>query len=227
MIYGVIIAAVLLCLYFLLRKMGKLHPLMQKAIFAYLAIFLCLALMEIVMIISEPYLSNGLYQYDPDLGFRVRPYSSGTNMFGFNDRDYALDKPDGIYRILVVGDSFSWAGGIEGNYTALLERKFESHYGAHRVDVINAGYPMTHTGEQFAMLKKYGMQYHPDRVLVGFFTGNDFIDADPNRKRIVVNDTYFDIDRRLRSKDSWVSDCPPVQIVAFRQTTVCRLEKSR
>jgi hypothetical protein len=95
-----------------------------------------------------------------------------------------------------VGDSFGWAGGMDGNYTAILERKFEEYYGTHRVDVINAGYPMTHTGEQLAMLKKYGLQYQPDIIFLGFFVGNDFIDADPYRKRIVVNDTYFDIDTR-------------------------------
>lgn len=153
------------------------------------------------MIILDPYLFKGFYQYDPDLGFRVRAYYPNTdgtltNQFGFNDQDYLLHKAPGTFRILVVGDSFSWAGGREGNYTALLERRFESHYGYHKIDVINAGYPSTHTGEQLAMLKKYGLQYNPDLVILGFFVGNDFIDADPNRKRIIVNDLYVDIDKR-------------------------------
>jgi hypothetical protein len=148
------------------------------------------------MIVFEPYIFKGLYQYDRELGFKVRSYANGTNRFGFNDKDYSLFKPEGIVRILVVGDSFGWAGGKDGNYTALLEKKFAEYYGTHRVDIINSGYPMTHTGEQLEMLKKYGLQYQPDIVFLGFFAGNDFIDADPYRKRIVVNDTYFDIDRR-------------------------------
>jgi hypothetical protein len=155
------------------------------------------ALGEVSMIILEPCLFTGLYEYDPDLGFRVRahyPTQGGlTNKFGFNDQDYPEHKSPGIFRILVVGDSFSWAGGRDGNYTTLLERRLESHYGYHKIDVINAGYPMTHTAEQLAMLKKYGLQYNPDLVILGFFVGNDFIDANPNRKRIVVNDTYIDI----------------------------------
>ena len=93
--------------------------------------------------------------------FRVRahfPNDEGTltNQFGFNDRDYPLRKPEGTFRILVVGDSFSWAGGLEGNYTALLERMFERRDGAHKIDIVNTGYPGTHTGEQLIMLKKYG-----------------------------------------------------------------------
>jgi len=119
-----------------------------------------------------------------------------TNKFGFNDDDYPLQKTPGIYKILVVGDSFGWAGGREGNYTAILERQLENHYGYHRIDVINAGYPMTQTAEQLVILKKYGLQYHPDLVILGFYVGNDFIDGNPNRKRIVVNDLYIDIDKR-------------------------------
>ena len=159
-------------------------------------IMIPLLLVEILMIIFEPYLFKGLYQYDPDLGFRVRPYINGNNQFGFNDRDYPLQKDQNKFRLLVVSDSFNWAGGKEGNYTALLEKKFENYYGKSQVEVINVGYPGTHTGEQLAMLKKYGLQYNPDLVVLGFFAGNDFRDADPERKRIIVNGIYLDIDKK-------------------------------
>ncbi|WP_287244207.1 hypothetical protein [Okeania sp. SIO1H5] len=158
-------------------------------------IFIPLFLVEIVMIVLEPYLFKGLYQYDSDLGFRVRPYINGNNQFGFNDRDYPLQKDQNKFRLLVVSDSFNWAGGKEGNYTALLEKNFDNYYGKQQVDVINVGYPGTHTGEQLAMLKKYGLQYNPDLVVLGFFVGNDFRDADPERKRIIVNGIYIDIDK--------------------------------
>jgi hypothetical protein len=173
----------------------------QFSLRIFLWLILPLICVEILMIVLEPYLFKGLYDYDPDLGFRVRAYypidqGTITNKFGFNDDDYPLQKTPGIYRILVVGDSFGWAGGREGNYTAMLERQLDNHYGYHRIDIINAGYPMTQTAEQLVMLKKYGLQYHPDLVILGFFVGNDFIDGNPNRKRIVVNDLYIDIDRR-------------------------------
>src|SRR5262245_38145103 len=44
-------------------------------------------LVEIAMIVLEPYLFNGFYQYEPDIGFRVRTNARGANQFGFNDRD--------------------------------------------------------------------------------------------------------------------------------------------
>ena len=48
---------------------------------------------------------------------------------------------------------------------------------------------------QELLQKKYALQYNPDLVVLGFFAGNDFLDADPKRKRIIVNDIYVDIKR--------------------------------
>lgn len=164
---------------------------------------------EFLMTVLDPYLFKDRFEYDPDLGFRACAYyrsppgqlgetddGSITNQFGFNDQDYPLAKEPGTYRILIAGDSYGWAGGLKGNYTTLLEHSFEKRDGSHKIDVINTGYPGTHTGEQLLMLKKFGLQYNPDLVILGFFGGNDFFDADPNRKRIVVNKYFLDIDRR-------------------------------
>ena len=170
--------------------------LIKKTVFSLLLAVLSFAAIEALMIVLEPWVFRGVYAYDRERGFRVRPGAADSNRFGFNDRDYPLQKEPGVYRILFAGDSFSWKGGLDGNYTALLEKAFEEHFGAHRVDVINAGYSMTATGEQLAMLRKYGLQYNPDRVVLGFFAGNDVLDASRYRKRIVVGDTYFDIDAR-------------------------------
>jgi len=148
---------------------------------------------EVLMILLEPYLFSGFFQYDPDIGFRVRPYTKGSNQFGFNDRDYPLERTPETTRLLILGDSYNWVGGLLENYTAVLENQLVQKFGEDKVEVINAGYSMTHTGEQRIILEKYGMQYKPDLVILGFFAGNDFYDAQPDRKRIVVNDIYFDI----------------------------------
>jgi len=161
------------------------------------------------MTVLDPYFFKGRFEYDPDMGFKVRGYFPNgvglygdgddgtlTNRFGFNTPDYPLEKSPGTFRILFVGDSFSWAGGLRGNYTGLLQQMFDARGDSRKVEIINTGYPGTHTGEQLIMLKKYGLQYDPDLVILGFFAGNDFFEADPNRKRIIVNDSYVDIDRR-------------------------------
>ena len=46
------------------------------------------------------------------------------------------------------------------------------------------------------MLHKYGLQYHPDLVLLGFFVGNDFVEAQPWRRSIIYGDTFVKLDTR-------------------------------
>ena len=154
---------------------------------------------ELFMVVMEPYLFKGFFQYDPDLGFRVNPDTPATNQYGFNDRDYPLEKAPDNYRIVVIGDSYSWAGNLDGNYTALLEQQFEAHYGVPKVEVINVGFPMADPAMYLGMLKKYGLKFNPDLVVLGFFVGND-LHTPVNQKRIVLNDTFIDIDRTKEVK---------------------------
>jgi hypothetical protein len=140
----------------------------------------------------------GGYVYDADIGFRIRSNLPDSNEFGFNDVDYPHAKPAGTIRIVILGDSFSWAGG-DRNYVDLLRGKVKVRHPDAAIDVINAGYPMTHTGEQLEVLEKYAFQYDPDVVVLSFFAGNDFGDADRFRKRLVLNDCFYDVDRRDES----------------------------
>lgn len=160
----------------------------------------------LLLVFNDVVFRKSLYMYDSDLGYRARPYTRWgdniTNEFGFNDRDYPHQKKPGTYRILFVGDSFSWVGGLEGNYTAILEKKFEAEFGDAQVEIINTGYDATHTGEQLKALKKFGLQYNPDLVVLAFFVGNDFYDATPWRRRINVGGSQVDIDTR---KDTEIS----------------------
>lgn len=152
-------------------------------------------LLEALMTLADPLIAQGLYQYDREMGFRVRPHVNGTNEFGFNAPDFPHEKPPGVEkRVLILSDSYNWMGNRDWNYTVRLQKKLDALHGGRRVEIINAGYPMTHTAEQLPVLRRFGLQYRPDVVVLGFFAGNDFFDASPRRKRIVVNDTLIDID---------------------------------
>jgi len=139
-----------------------------------------------------------LFAYDAEMGFRARPYvawnGEQTNGFGFLDDDYPPERPPGTYRILAVSDSFGWIGGKGHNYTKVLERRFDATLGLGRVEVINAGYPGTHTGEELAMLRRLGLRYRPDLVVLAFFVGNDILDANPRRRRVALGAGEVDID---------------------------------
>jgi len=154
-------------------------------------------LLEIALIFLDPWLFKGFFQYDRELGFRVRAHTNGTNEFGFNDIDRPHAKPANTYRIIVLGDSFNWAGGISCNYISLLGKKLENErIHGKKIEVINVGYPATGPYEEFLVLKRFGLQYDPDLVIFGFFTGNDFSGLEPNKKLIVLNANFYSIDRR-------------------------------
>ena len=165
-----------------------------RAAMTLVAIVLAVCAANAALFFAEP--SLGDLVYDEELGFRIHPYRDKSNQFGFNDADYPLSPAPDVYRILVIGDSFGWMGGRERNYTAILERLFETQFGGHRVDVICAGYSMTHTVEQLALLRNVALAYQPDMVVLGFFTGNDFVDGDPHRRRIAYAGGFIDVDTR-------------------------------
>lgn len=153
----------------------------------------------ILLAFDDAFFGRSFYGFDPEIGFRVRSNAQygphRANEFGFNDRDYPHERAPGSFRVLVLGDSFNWTFGPEGNYVGRLEEMLRQALPDVGIDVINAGYPQTHTGQQLAVLRKFGLQYRPDLVVLGFFTGNDFYDADPDRMRIVVGGVATDIRR--------------------------------
>jgi hypothetical protein len=73
-----------------------------------IAIVFVFVVIEIAMIVFESSLSNSFYEYDPDIGFRVKPYANNSNRFGFNDQDYPLKNQWGLIGLL------SWETPTDG-----------------------------------------------------------------------------------------------------------------
>jgi len=168
-----------------------------KQVATYLIVLLITwLLLEIALTFLDPYLFKAFFQYDSELGFRVRPHTNGSNEFGFNDIDRPHAKPANTYRIIVLGDSFNWAGGTDCNYVGLLGKKLQNErINEKKIEVINVGYPSTGPYEEFLVLKRFGLKYDPDLVILGFFAGNDFSGMEPHKKQIVLNANFYTIDR--------------------------------
>ncbi len=100
-----------------------------------------------------------------------------TNSAGMRDYDHSLEKSPGVYRILVLGDSFMEANQVklEDAFVSLLERQLESVTGR-SIEVINASVSGWGTDDEFTYLVREGIKYHPDLVLVGMTLHNDIQD---------------------------------------------------
>ena len=133
----------------------------------------------------------GFYVSDAVLGQRLGAGYDGwfagvpvkINDLGFRDtREYALAKPPGSFRILVLGDSVTFGHGAvyETTYPYLLEQRLKTWRADINWQVWNLGVPGYNTADELAYLKEVGGRYDPDMVVVGFFP-NDLSTGLPTR----------------------------------------------
>lgn len=94
------------------------------------------------------------------------------NALGYREREIVLPKPEGTYRIAVVGDSFAYGQGIprEARFSDRLEAALNDGAGAGRVyEVLNFGRPGTATEDQIEMLRDAVLDTDPDFVLLQWY----------------------------------------------------------
>ncbi len=101
-----------------------------------------------------------------------RGYGWGTqisiNRYGFRGRDYSLEKPKDVYRIVVLGDSITFGNNLpaDQNYPAVLEKNFLKSN--RPVEVLNLGLGGYDTLQEVATLEDIGLQFSPDLVILGY-----------------------------------------------------------
>lgn len=132
------------------------------------------------------------YRADGALGYTIRPnwetyqvaeeYSVRvtTNALGMRGAGASAEKAPGVYRVLVVGDSFAFGYGVEDweTFPARLQAELEER--GLRVEVLNAGVPGWSTDGYFVYLREHGFALEPDLVLVAL-SENELSDMGWNR----------------------------------------------
>lgn len=94
-----------------------------------------------------------------------------TNSHGQRDRERTVQKPDGVKRILLLGDSVVEGYGLPEEDT--LSSQLERLYPGESVEVLNFGVSAYCTRAEIELLKTKGLQFDPD-VVVLVFVENDF-----------------------------------------------------
>lgn len=103
----------------------------------------------------------------------TQPYFVAINSKGWRDVEHSYEKPPGVYRIVVIGDSFVFgAGGVEAGkrFSDLLQKSGKN------IEVINMGVPGYGADQEYQTLEDEGLKYHPDLVLLCAFY-NDFSES--------------------------------------------------
>ena len=91
------------------------------------------------------------------------------NAHGYRDRERATAKPEGVHRVVSLGDSFAWGASIEFEdaYPQRLERGLTRRRGE-PWEVVSLALPGMNTVDQAAQLADEGLAYGPDVVVLGF-----------------------------------------------------------
>jgi lysophospholipase L1-like esterase len=118
-----------------------------------------------VQLVPDPDLQYGLL---PDAVHRGKRVTIRINRHGFRDRNHALAKPPGTARLVVLGDSITFAASrpVEERFTEKLELLLRSP--SRPVEVLNLGVGGYDVLNEVAFLEQVGLGFDPDWVVVAW-----------------------------------------------------------
>lgn len=162
-------------------KLGRIRY--KEALYATLLLFLSIlfaaAAAEVVLRTLGHHgvpmweIENVYYVDDPILNWRHVPNSEHKegkviykyNGSGFRDVDHFIEKPTGIKRIVVIGDSVAEGYGVESSavFSRVLQRELGTSY-----EVINIAAGGLNTPQEIHLFEHHGAMYAPDVVVLNF-----------------------------------------------------------
>lgn len=144
---------------------------------------------------------TGLLTFKPNSEIYIRSECFSniieTNSLGFHSKEYSIEKPEGVFRIAIIGDSFIEASqvSIEKSFVYLLEKKLNSQPGSrisesnfaakkfrreseislsgqpekkYTYEVIPFGISSHGTYKSLLYLKAYVLNFRPDLVVAAY-----------------------------------------------------------
>ncbi|HZE73302.1 MAG TPA: SGNH/GDSL hydrolase family protein [Pyrinomonadaceae bacterium] len=160
----------------------------KKLLLVFFSTFITLAIIEVGLRLTGHKYTGSTYIADPLLGWGLRPGAgaweteegvawSKINSHGYRDRERSVNKPPGVYRVAILGDSFTEARQVDMDktFTALAEQELNRRHclGTGQVEVLNFGVPGYGTGQEFLQLRERVWQFNPDMIVLQFYSGND------------------------------------------------------
>jgi len=120
-----------------------------------------------------------LHPYEK-LPFTMKPNRSAslygvqvdTNSLGFRNPEVTVEKPDGVHRIVVLGDSqtFGWGVPVDATIPRQLEARLNAEGDAY--EVINLGVGNYNSTMEVELFKREGLRLEPDTVVLVYFVND-------------------------------------------------------
>ncbi len=90
--------------------------------------------------------------------------------FYFRQKPFKIPKPEGLFRIVALGDSFTWGTGMpeENRYTNILEKLLNNYFPARKFEVLNLSVLGASTVQERNILFRMKGILQPDLIIIGF-----------------------------------------------------------
>ena len=121
------------------------------------------------------------------------------NSLGYRDVEHAEPKPEGVRRLLVIGDSYAFGWGVAragDRFGERLATLLDSATGT-RWEAVNISKSDRHTLQQGELLQA-GLRYHPDLVVLLYvFNDIDYLSASHGTKPLTPRNVLSEAPRNL------------------------------
>lgn len=127
-----------------------------------------------------------LYVHEND-----HPIRWSANAYGWRDQEWTVEKPQGVLRVAMLGDSYVEALQVESEKTfSVLTEKALTQTLNRPVEVMNFGRSCFTQTEELLVLKNEILKFSPDLVVLFFFPINDIGDVHPKTALSVMRPFY-------------------------------------
>jgi hypothetical protein len=108
------------------------------------------------------------YELKPNLDTWFQGERIQTNSYGLPDKEYPLEKPEGTFRVVVLGSSWTMATGVDQAhiYHSVMEDRLNKAYPDKNFEFINFGVEMYGLRELVGTLKHKALAWNPDLIIV-------------------------------------------------------------
>ena len=105
------------------------------------------------------------------LVYELNKNYEGINVFGMRDRDFNIEEIKDLYRIAVIGDSYTYSinvNNVEDTFPSHLEKTLNDHAGRRIVKVLNFGVPGYNTAQELEVLQSKVAIFKPQLVILQY-----------------------------------------------------------
>lgn len=176
---------------------SSLHFMVKKAIFWIVLLGLNLGFIEVCLRLFNYVYPTSIFYREDYNQYRGVPLSDSygykLNSHGFKDVEYQVVKKPGTYRIVGIGDSFTFSvAPYPYNFLTLLEDTLHTMPALPPVELINMGICSTGPPHYLSIITEEALPLEPDMIVLSLFMGNDIAESSrDSRKRKLFTYSYL------------------------------------